>query len=650
MATAIAKHFDKKVVFVCHTNVLKEQLKQSIIENLGVAKIPKMWSFHLYQSLKRHKIHNVDLMVIDEAHQGGLEKEIGSYKSIIANIRPRKVLGLSATDYNLDKEIFGEKTSANTFTYSYKQALLDQVLNECEVITIHTGLEQTLQDGKKIIGKDLNEVLKKDRQEKVNLCSNESVKAISKGSLIGGIETFLRNEFDISTGKMSQAIFYVDSIEQANAMPRLFFERLGRLYTKAKRVVDRPARKSVIRVVHSQIDNQENEENIQDFKSGKFSVLVNVNQLQEGFDYPDLEVVVDFAPSFSNNSRVFFQRLGRCLRLKKGKGRSRYYLVYRISGSSKKYDGSLVLNESVGKLTAVEQKVQNQIIDTHGHIYSGLANGNGESTDPKSITIPTDVVQKPGSFIVDGVVDDSFVHNFSKNLKKLAPKKSRSITVYTGRSVIQVDTQKEFGRIALSRLLEPSKNQSAEKKAKLIEMARNGEKRPVGITLLGQALGSYTRTSSQCYDPEFTKEIKRLHPDWFVSQSDRAFEKKQKLLKMARKSGGRPSQKEKLGQDLFRYTRTSSQCYDPEFTKEIKRLRPDWFVTPSDIVFEKKQKLLKMARKSGGRPSQKEPLGQDLFRYTRTSSQCYDPKFTKQIRKSRPEWFRKLRKKDRKKA
>jgi hypothetical protein len=119
---------------------------------------------------------------------------------------------------------------------------------------------------------------------------------------------------------------------------------------------------------------------------------------------------------------------------------------------------------------------------------------------------------------------------------------------------------------------------------------------------------------------------------------------------MARKSDRKPPQTETLGQELSRYTLVSHGCYDPKFTKEIKRLRPDWFVSQSDRVFEKKQRLLQMARKSDRKPPQTETLGQELSRYTRVSSGCYDPKFTKEIKRLRPDWFRKSRKKDRKQA
>ena len=112
----------------------------------------------------------------------------------------------------------------------------------------------------------------------------------------------------------------------------------------------------------------------------------------------------------------------------------------------------------------------------------------------------------------------------------------------------------------------------------LLEMAGNGESRPTQKTKIGRFLSEYTKPSSVMYDAKFHKKMKKLRPDWFLSQTEIASQKKKELIRMAKNGENRPSHdKTKLGQALSNYTRKSSYVYDPVFDKTIRKLRPDWF-------------------------------------------------------------------------
>jgi hypothetical protein len=135
---------------------------------------------------------------------------------------------------------------------------------------------------------------------------------------------------------------------------------------------------------------------------------------------------------------------------------------------------------------------------------------------------------------------------------------------------------RELARIAG---LEDRPPPAARKKQRLREMAINGEPRPSQKTKIGRSLTQYTSPANTSYDREFHEEMKGLRPDWFVSQTQVATEKKNELLRMARAGEPRPSHdKTRIGQALSNYTRRNSPAYDPEFDKTIRSLRPDWFV------------------------------------------------------------------------
>lgn len=63
-------------------------------------------------------------------------------------------------------------------------------------------------------------------------------------------------------------------------------------------------------------------------------------------------------------------------------------------------------------------------------------------------------------------------------------------------------------------------------------------------------------------------------PECFFGNS---VENKKMLLDMARADKPRPTSKDQLGMAWWNYTGKTSDCYDAEFDKQIKQLRPDWF-------------------------------------------------------------------------
>jgi hypothetical protein len=172
-----------------------------------------------------------------------------------------------------------------------------------------------------------------------------------------------------------------------------------------------------------------------------------------------------------------------------------------------------------------------------------------------------------------------------------------------------------------------------QKRKKIIQMAKSGKPRPSCKTKEGMSLYSYINRS-----PNFNKTIRKLRPDWFIKCLTSADYKKQKLISMAKSGAKKPNRKKtKEGRALVSYTRKYSVVYCPKFDKLIRKLRPDWFESTSQIM---KQKLIAMAKSGVKKPSVKTKEGWTLYAYTRESSGCYCLKFDKTIRKLRPDWFK----------
>ena len=174
-------------------------------------------------------------------------------------------------------------------------------------------------------------------------------------------------------------------------------------------------------------------------------------------------------------------------------------------------------------------------------------------------------------------------------------------------------------------------NTAKENRERLLQMAKAGERRPAHKTKLGRALMNYTKADA---DPVFNAEIRRLSK-WFENT---ATKKKEKLLQMAKAGESRPHKvKTKLGRCLASYILKTHPCYDPIFDAKIRRLSK-WF---ENTATKNKEKLLQMAEAGEPRPHKKIKLGRLFNNYICKTGTCYDPVFDAEIRRLRPDWFRK---------
>lgn len=181
------------------------------------------------------------------------------------------------------------------------------------------------------------------------------------------------------------------------------------------------------------------------------------------------------------------------------------------------------------------------------------------------------------------------------------------------------------------------KDGSNRKKQELLKLAAEKSGKPSQRTVLGNAFCRYTNPNNGCYDNVFVKKIQKLAPDWLLTITERVDENKKELLKAAISGSKKPKH---LSNRLSFYTTKNSGCYDRKFDKQIRKLRPDWFMTNKAKAGQKKLEILKLASSGSKKPLQSHYLGNVLNKYTNKNSGCYDPKFDKQIRKLRPDWFK----------
>jgi superfamily II DNA or RNA helicase len=328
----------------------------------------------------------------------------------------------------------------------------------------------------------------------------------------------------------------------------------------------------------------------------------------------------------------------------------------KVKDTRKKKDG-----KKKGKDTSLKDILTDELTESEYHNL--IENGIDELIkfgDEKPFN-EQEYLKFAQEFVEEQLVDNENLLDFSEDISKfileICKKRNRQVMLQNYPNVSEVDfeavekmnpasflcaytnnicginTLRDF-RDAFASQYELAKD----KKEKLLEMARMGEDRPSWNThILGKVLTNYTITASGTYDPEFDKNIRKIRPDWFVPQSELAKGKKRKLLEMAKNREDKPKKREnKLGSALISYTSQSSETYDQVFDKEIRELRPDWFIKSH---VKKKRKLLEMAKNGEEKPSPKFSLGRCLHSYTNVNNSCYDSNFYEKIKSIRQDWF-----------
>lgn len=112
----------------------------------------------------------------------------------------------------------------------------------------------------------------------------------------------------------------------------------------------------------------------------------------------------------------------------------------------------------------------------------------------------------------------------------------------------------------------------------LLQMARDGKPKPKLKDPLGGVYQGYVLTGSSAYDASFVEQIRSTRPEWLVNRNQ-SVQRKEKLMAMAKNGEARPTQKtnSSLAYALLHYTGKRSKSYDAYFHNEISKLRTDWF-------------------------------------------------------------------------
>lgn len=302
-----------KLLFLCHNNsILAQNLEvfKSVLGEEGqyglynsTEKKPSAeFLFSSFQTMlmfkEKFRPDEFSYIIVDEAHHAPAK----TYHAVIDYFRPNFLLGLTATPDRLDgislEETFGPIVFNLGLTTAIRRGLLTGIDYHL-VLDEMADLNKLLVDGQKFSMGELNRHLfipKRDEE----------------------IASILLEE-----KRGSSMLVFCCSIEHAKIMHSLL-----------------PGSG----IVHSEQEDEQNTKTLDAFRRQELSIIVSVDMLNEGIDIPHTDIIVFLRSTVS--SVVFYQQLGRGLRLYEGKNRT---TILDFVGNAERLDIIMTLIKEINQ-------------------------------------------------------------------------------------------------------------------------------------------------------------------------------------------------------------------------------------------------------------------------------------------------------------
>ncbi len=219
-----------------------------------------------------------DLLTIDEAHRGRCR----TYETIIASLEAAnedlRKLGLTATPYRADKKNLGKIFPS----FAYRMPILDAIDRGWLVDVRGVQVEMKADTSKWIVGQTKHGRDLTDSSLRASMQSDECIESIAYPI--------------IEQGEGRKGIVFLPGIDAAEAVAAALNE----------------LKPGYANYVHGKVPKKERRKRVRQFEDGEYTVLTGCQVFQEGFDVPDVALVVMARPTQSRG--LYEQMLGRGLR------------------------------------------------------------------------------------------------------------------------------------------------------------------------------------------------------------------------------------------------------------------------------------------------------------------------------------------------
>ena len=248
------------------------------------------------------------LLIVDECHKIGTEK-----RGDILTGNWHATLGLSATperDYDDNFYIIIKKILGDIiFDYDYIDAREDEVIVNFKLLYAYAEMTEAENDKYKDFTKKIQR----------------------RAATIGGnnmndypLKMLIFNRARMVKNSKNRIPFGVELLQKHKRDSWIVFTENKKQAKEFNKIINKKGYKSAI--YNTDLDNNEREENLNNFKSGNLNVLVSCTALDEGFDMPEADGAMILSASSSKRQRI--QRMGRVLRITANKENALIVTVY----------------------------------------------------------------------------------------------------------------------------------------------------------------------------------------------------------------------------------------------------------------------------------------------------------------------------------
>lgn len=231
------------------------------------------WTYSYgFRHYQKYSPTHFDYIVVDEAHHAVAPM----LKQMIQYFNPSFMIGLTATDQRLDRKKLEDVFGSYQTHLSLTEAMEHGIIAKANVFRLETNIDlsNVRFNGKEYVNSDLEKTIRVD----------------SRNELIVQV---LKEYFCDGESAKKQGVIFCVNINHAEEMEKLM-NKSG-ISAKAYTGKSRNSKKIM-----------------EDFKNHKIRFLCTVNMISEGWDYPELGILVMARPTLSKV--LYLQQIGRGLR------------------------------------------------------------------------------------------------------------------------------------------------------------------------------------------------------------------------------------------------------------------------------------------------------------------------------------------------
>lgn len=243
---------------------------------------------------KLELFEHFEVVIIDECHL--VNAKGGQYLDFIDYVKPKKVIGLTATPYRLHSNSFGSQIKILTRTRP-------KVFKDL----IHVTQTKELIDAGYLLNPEfVTNQAAADKRTMLRLNStganytDDSVKRYLQA--IDSVDEAHKSIYDAIQAGKKHILVFTESVLDSDALIAL-------IEKDNKGIIEG---KTTIATVNALTKKKDREELLEGFKSGEIDVMVNVGVLTTGFDFPELDCIIVGRPTMSLS--LWYQMVGRVVR------------------------------------------------------------------------------------------------------------------------------------------------------------------------------------------------------------------------------------------------------------------------------------------------------------------------------------------------